>query len=187
MNERNNMDNEEAVQQVEPESEPEFEPEFVPGWRDFAMGDEFIMRVMPEESSNPWLRFQVGKKEQRMQKFPVFANRASKKIVNWIDGGTTDVFSLFGWGDTWAAAEAMARINGKMRREKRSDTVWHNNRKETNNDEDNSRENEDNSLENEETTDQGQHDADVPGDGEEDRAAEAGGEGAQGGSQGALR
>ena len=165
------MDNEEAMQTVE--------PEFEPGWRDFAMGDEFIMRVMPEESSNPWLRFQVGKKEQRMQKFPVFANRASKKIVDWVGGGMAEVFSLFGWGDTWAAAEAMARINGKMRREKRSDTVWHSNRKETSN--------EDNSRKNEETTDQGQHDGNVPGDGEEDRTAEAGGEGAQGGSQGALR
>lgn len=164
------MDNEGAVQTVE--------PEFEPGWRDFAMGDEFIMRVMPEESSNPWLRFQVGKKEQRMQKFPVFANRASKKIVDWVGGGMTEVFSLFGWGDTWAAAEAMARANGKMSRENRSDTVWHNNRKETSN--------EDNSRKNEETTDQGQHDGDVPGDGEEDRAAEAGGEGAQSGPQGAL-
>ena len=168
------MDNEEAVQQVEPESEPEF----VPGWRDFAMGDEFIMRVMPVESSNPWLRFQVGKKEQRMQKFPVFANRASKKIVDWVGGGMTEVFSLFGWGDTWAAAEAMARINGKMRRETRKDMVSHSNKKETSN--------EDNSRKNEETTDQGQHDGNVPGDGEEDRTAEAGGEGAQGGSQGAL-
>jgi hypothetical protein len=186
------MDNEGAVQTVE--------PEFEPGWRDFAMGDEFIMRVMPEESSNPWLRYQVGKKEQRMQKFPVFANRASKKIVDWVGGGMTEVFSLFGWGDTWAAAEAMARANGKMSRENRSDTVWHNNRKETNNDEDNRKEtnndednrketnnDEDNSRENEETTDQGQHDGNVPGDGEEDRAVEAGGEGAQGGSQGAPR
>jgi hypothetical protein len=171
MNERNNMDNEEAVQQVE--------PEFEPGWRDCAMGDEFIMRVMPEESSNPWLRFQVGKKEQRMQKFPVFANRASKKIVDWVGGGMTEVFSLFGWGDTWAAAEAMARINGKMRRETRKDMVSHRNKKEISN--------EDNSRENEETTDQGQHDGNVPGDGEEDRAVEAGGEGAQGGSQGAPR
>jgi len=165
------MDNEGAVQTVE--------PEFEPGWRDFAMGDKLIMRVMPEESSNPWLRFQVGKKEQRMQKFPVFANRASKKIVDWVGGGMTEVFSLFGWGDTWAAAEAMARANGKMSRENRSDTVWHNNRKETSNDEDNSRKNQ-------ETTDQGQHDGNVPGDGEEDRAAEAGGEGAQSGPQGAL-
>jgi hypothetical protein len=171
MNERNNMDNEEAVQQVE--------PEFEPGWRDCAMGDEFIMRVMPEESSNPWLRFQVGKKEQRMQKFPVFANRASKKIVDWVGGGMTEVFSLFGWGDTWAAAEAMARINGKMRRETRKDMVSHSNKKEISN--------EDNSRKNQETTDQGQHDGNVPGDGEEDRTAEAGGEGAQGGSQGALR
>jgi hypothetical protein len=71
-----------------------------------------IVKEVPD-CRNEFLRFQVGRMEQRPELFPVLAHDGEQgwRVLDHREtGGQVTVFRLLGFGETLARAEAMAGV-----------------------------------------------------------------------------